>query len=461
MTDDIPLTLRVRRLVSDWVPVVVAGPLFVTLLAGVGTYSTYASTEYETEEIVVSSLNDSTEFDHSAVVRNDSTLWTEGETARDRPLYYTRLMPVLDVNYIYAYDLTGDVESGQGEVTARTDAQLIIRAADEDGATLWRNVRPMASGTTESLAPGERHTATIQVNATQVAQRIGRIESNLGTAAGNVRVTVRTRTAVNGSVAGQDISRDHTSELPLVVRPPTYRVDGPQTVAAGTQLQTETAREVVEPSLLRRVGAPVGLLFGLVALAGLAYGSRTRVIELTEAERERCLLAEKRKQFDEWITRGDIPGVDQYQTVVQVSTLSGLVDLAIDTNDRVIEDEGAFYVLRGREDVAHVYAPSSSSVYGWLFGGFDLDSPGGGSFPEVETAGNGDQGSGADGLDVGSLFDDDGFAGERPAAGEGDGADLFNWQEDAGDEGTETDAPRPGDESDAGVGDDDADSQRE
>jgi len=144
-----------------------------------------------------------------------------------------------------------------------------------------------------------------------------------------------------------------------------------------------------------------------------------------------------------------------------VSTLSGLVDLAIDTNDRVIEDEGAFYVLRGREDVAHVYAPSSSSVYGWLFGGFDLDSPGGGSFPEVETAGNGDQGSGADGLDVGSLFDDDGFAGERPAAGEGDGADLFNWQEDAGDEGTETDAPRPGDESDAGVGDDDADSQRE
>ena len=467
MTDDIPLTLRVRRVVSDWFPVVVAGLLLLTLLAGVGTYSAYASTEYETKEVVVSSLNESTDFGHSALVRNESTIWTEGETVRDRPLYYMRLMPVLDVNYTYAYDLTGEGEGAEGAVTARTEVQLVTHAVDDDGATLWRDVRPLASETTESMSPGERHAVTVPVNATQAARRIGQIESDLGAQVGTIQVTVRARTAVDGSVGDRDVSEEHTSELPLVVRPPTYRVDGAQTVAAGTTLQTETVREPVAGSLLARVGAPVGLLFGLVALAGLVYASRVDMIELTEAERERCLLAEKRKQFDDWITRGEIPGIDQYQTVVKVSSLSGLVDLAIDTNNRVIEDDAAFYVLRGREDVAYVYAPSSSSVHAWLFGGFDFDGSSEVSFPEIGTTGNGGQEPQDEDVDVESLFDDEGFDGTQTRATEREETESFGWEEgtDAGGDGeTEDGDTRSGgvdDTSHDGVGTDDADGRRE
>lgn len=438
MTDEIPLTLRLRRLVSDWFPAVVVGLVVLALLAGVGTYGAYASTEYETEEVVVSSLNESTDFEHSALVRNDSTVWTEGETVRERPLYYMRLMPILDANYTYAYDLRG-VEEGDRNpgVTARTEARLLIRAVNEDGETLWRDVRPLASETAGSLAPGEAHEVSLSVNTTRVARRISRVESDLGARVGDVQVLVRARTSVNGSVAGQDISREHESTLPLVVRPPTYRADGGQTVAAGTPLRTDTIREVVDPPLLTRVGAPVGLLAGLLGLAGLAYASRRDLIELGEAERERCLLAEKRKQFNDWITRGEIPGIDQYQTVVKVSSLSGLVDLAIDTNNRVIEDDNAFYVLRGREDVAYVYAPSTSAVHSWLFGGFDFEDDG--SFPEVETAGNGGDafGGDAEAPDVESLFEDDGFGDSERADG-GDDTDTIEWPdedgEDAGDD---------------------------
>ena len=425
MTDDIPLTLRVRRVVSDWFPVVVAGLLLLTLLAGVGTYGAYASTEYESEEVVVSSLNESTDFEHSALVRNGSTIWTEGETVRDRPLYYMRLMPILDANYTYAYDLS-DAEGEKRDVTARTEAQLVIRALNEDGETLWRDARPLASETSRSLAPGESHDVSLAVNATRVARRISQVESDLGARTGDVQVIVRTRTAVNASVAGQSLSREHTSELPLVVRPPTYRVDAEQTVATGTPLRTDTLREPVGAPLLTAVGAPVGLVVGLAALGLLAYASRRDLIELSEAERERCLVAERRKEFDDWITRGELPGIDQYQTVVKVSSLSGLVDLAIDTNNRVIEDDGAFYVLRGREDVAYVYAPSTSAVHDWLFGGFDFD--GDGSFPEVEAAGTGWQ-SEDGGSDAGSLFDDDGFEG-ADGPGDGDGADIPEWAED-------------------------------
>ncbi len=435
MTANIPTTLRVRRLVSDWFPVVVAGLVLLTLLAGVGTYAAYASTDYETEEVVVSSLNESTDFEHSAVVRNDSTIWTEGETVRDRPLYYMRLTPSLDVDYAYSYDLTGTESASEGgDVTARTEAQLVIRALDEDGETLWRDARPLASETSRSLAPGDAHDVSLSVNTTRVTRRISQVESELGARVGDVQVIVRTRTSVNGSVAGQDLSREHTSDLPLVVRPPTYRVDEEQTLAAGTPLRTDTVREPVETPLLTRAGAPLGLVAGLVAFGALAYASRRDLIELSEAERERCLVAEQRQEFDDWITRGQLPGIDQYQTVVQVNSLSGLVDLAIDTNNRVIEDDDAFYVLRGREDVAYVYAPSTSSVHNWLFGRFDLGTEG--SFPDVETAGNGWTANGGD-SDIESLFDDDGFEGKQ-ASGENEGGDIPEWNESA--EGGEHDS---------------------
>ena len=452
MNDEIPLTLRLRRLVSDWFPAVVVGLVVLTLLAGVGTYGAHASTEYETEEVVVSSLNESTEFEHSALVRNDSTVWSEGETVRERPLYYMRLMPVLDANYTYAYDISGEDGDRDPEVTARTEARLLVRAVNEDGETLWRDVRPLASETSGSLAPGEEHEVSLSVNTTRVARRISRVESDLGAQVGDVQVVVRARTSVNGSVAGQDLSREHESALPLVVRPPTYRVDGAQTVAAGTPLRTDTVREAVQPPLLTRVGAPVGLLAGLLVLAGLAYASQRDLIELSEAERERCLLAEKRKQFNDWITRGEIPGIDQYQTVVKVSSLSGLVDLAIDTNNRVIEDDNAFYVLRGREDVAYVYAPSTSAVHSWLFGGFDFEDDG--AFAEVETAGNGGDafGGGTEAPDVESLFDDDGF-GDTEGADRGDDTDAFEWSEE-GDED-------PGDDLWPGGTEDTGDDSRE
>jgi hypothetical protein len=424
MTTDIPRTLRVRRVVSDWFPVVVVGLVLLTLLAGLGTYSAYASTEYETEEVVVSSLNESTDFEHSAVVRNESTILTKGETVRDRPVYYTRLMPILDVGYSYSYTLTGDEG---GDVTARTEAQLITRAVNEDGETLWRDVRPLASDTSRSLAPDDSHDVSLSVNTTRVATRISEVESDLGARSGDVQVIVRTRTTVNGSVAGQSLSRKHTSELPLVVRPPTYRADGEQTVTTGTTLRTETLREPVTPPLLTRAGAPLGLAAGLISLGVLGYATRRDLVELSAAERERCLVAERRQEFDDWITQGELPGIDQYQTVVQVNSLSGLVDLAIDTNNRVIEDDDAFYVLRGREDVAYVYAPSTSSVHNWLFGGFDLG--GEGSFPTAETAGDGQPtATGSADSEVGTLFDDDGFEGAG-VSGADEGTGVPEWTE--------------------------------
>jgi len=153
----------------------------------------------------------------------------------------------------------------------------------------------------------------------------------------------------------------------VVIRQQTYRTETVETVDTTTPLETEIQQTEIEPSPFSQYGAPASVLLAMVALLGLLVMSYTGRLQLSEAERERCTLHDERTQFDEWISHGDVPSIDQFRVIVKMESLSGLVDLAIDTNNRVIEDDNAYFVIRGQEDTAYVYAPKLSRMYDWLY----------------------------------------------------------------------------------------------
>jgi len=80
---------------------------------------------------------------------------------------------------------------------------------------------------------------------------------------------------------------------------------------------------------------------------GLVYARRKGRLVVTDRERQWLTYRSTREEFDDWITTGRVPDAAVDQSVVEVDTLSGLVDLAIDTDNRVIEDRarGACLVL--------------------------------------------------------------------------------------------------------------------
>lgn len=363
-----PLRLRLRRRLSRYFVVAVVLLVLVVALAGYATYDTHATTEYDTERTVVAAMNESTSFEHSARVVNDSRVWSEGDVAENRPRYYLRLMPELDGTYHYRYDVNG---SADGDLTARTEVTLYLRGIEDDGEgdqeILWETRRPLASATTQSLSPGETHTGTFTLDVRNLTSEIGRIQAELGDPTNNVRVLVRATTDVEGTVDGQDVSERHGSRLPVVVRDSTYWTEQPETVNESTVLDTRVDRTPLQPPPVWRYGAPAALAASILALVGLVGAFVTGRLQLSEREQELCALYDQRTRFDEWISQGDVPSIDQYHSVVKVSSLAGLVDLAIDTNNRVIEDDTGYYVLRGGEDVAYVYAPKISPLHDWLY----------------------------------------------------------------------------------------------
>ena len=109
-------------------------------------------------------------------------------------------------------------------------------------------------------------------------------------------------------------------------------------------------------------------VFGLgIALLVLLIGFRYRgYIELTDKERELVEITQARQRFTEWITTGEFPSEREYDETVLVDDLEGLVDVAIDTNKRVIEDTqlGVFTVLD--DAYIYIYVQPDSAARDWL-----------------------------------------------------------------------------------------------
>ncbi len=156
---------------------------------------------------------------------------------------------------------------------------------------------------------------------------------------------------VTGEINGQQVQRSRELALTLTLdEEGTYRVLGDEE----TTRPTNTTRQVVvenEYGPLRRAGVPALLVLSLLGLLGLVGTRYTGRLDVTAAERDRLAFERARGEFDEWSTA---VGVDRPADPVTVHTLDGLVDLAIDTGERVLEapEYERYYVF---DDRTHDY----------------------------------------------------------------------------------------------------------
>jgi hypothetical protein len=91
-------------------------------------------------------------------------------------------------------------------------------------------------------------------------------------------------------------------------------------------------------------------VLGTLSLAGAAFVSRRSSTDIEAARR-----AVHEQRYAEWISRGSIPmWIGEYH--VSLDTLEDVVDVAIDTNERVVHDEqrGLFAVVN--DGVVYYYS---------------------------------------------------------------------------------------------------------
>lgn len=334
---DSTFELRLRNLWGEYLLVV---GLVGLLAMGAGAWAVadvVADDSPATEERTIQVMEATGSFEDGATVQRDSPAFSSGERLTDRSLYYTSITPVLDGTHRVSYDATGD-----GSLDVETRATLVVRETDED-VVYWEITEPLGSEAAGSLAPGETVETDFSVNVTEdVDRRAASAREDLGASPGSIDARVAVRTSLEGSIDGERVSRTMVSRLGIDSDGTTYRVDGEGGSVSQERVETVTLAPTGPP--LELYGGVALVLFG-TGIVGLTVVGRTRgLLELTQAE-EHALV---REAFDEWITDARLPAGATDRETIPVSSLQGLVDLAIDTDGRVVFDETTGrYVLDG------------------------------------------------------------------------------------------------------------------
>mgnify|MGYP006277099199 CR=1 FL=1 len=336
---------RIRTTLDGQFAAVVFVLVAALLVGGWLTYGAYATTETTVEQERSAQAQYVGAFDHEADVVVDSPVFDAGTTLSNRTAYFTQATPVLDGTFRYSYSAT---DGGNVSVTATVEAVFRSVTDGETGAReYWRVTRPL-NRTTTSLAPGETVRLSFSENVTELLNESRRYDESVGGTPGSLEVAFAADVRTEGTVNGQSVDDARTYRLGLAADDSVYRVDDPGTVTNATQ-QSRTVRTRVQPSAVGRLGGPALLLvglFGLVALGTLRYQGR---LALSEGESAYLEYERDRTEYDEWITAARLPPDARDGPTVEVDSLEGLVDIAIDSDRRVIENG-----TNGREYVAVV-----------------------------------------------------------------------------------------------------------
>jgi len=276
----------------------------------------------------------------SAVVTRNTTLWSEGDRLTDSPVYMLNESPELTVQpETQVQSATGGTPIENGSVTH----ELLLRfEASRNDEPFWNETRlvvrespPIENGTAVS-------NATIDIESYRQRQR--QLERELA-GVGSVELILEFHTEYDTGRHQGTI----TTTAPVTITEEAYWIDGSLSDSATNSYQSGITRttESRSPALIGGLS-----VLGTLALAGAVLVTRRSPADIDAARR-----AVHEQRYAEWISQGSIPmWIGDYH--VALDTLEDVVDVAIDTNERVVHDQqrdlfavlndGVIYYYTGR-----------------------------------------------------------------------------------------------------------------
>lgn len=333
---------------AKWVIAQYGIPIAVVVaLAGVvalgGALSVYTSPSTQKVIETIDQQHFETEMTTSAVVTGETGLYQQGTTLRDRPAYFYNATPQLDVRVRTTVP---------DDRAVAVEQRLVLRhVAERAGQPFWETRRVLATAD-RTIESGETTmNATLEMPAVQ--KRVAERREEIG-GVGTYRTELRLQTAYRTETADGELTPTAT----MVLTDRAYWLEG-DFVANETHPRTEI-RTVTRPPAIGEALVLGGFGVGLLLLAVGVAALQRREFDLDTIEMEIT-----RSRYEEWISRGEIPTKAEKQ-YIPIDTLEDLVDIAIDSNKRVIYDTA--YETYGvvDDDLVYYYTEGDGEFGEWL-----------------------------------------------------------------------------------------------
>lgn len=290
-----------------------------------------------------------------ATVEQASSLYSQGETLSDMPVYVRSYTPTVTLSLV-----TTPPEGQQIQIDQRLS--LVYEARTSSGEVFWQQRQILQR--TKTSTSGEKVVTNATLNISETSREITQLESEIGDA-GQISVYLDVESQYSTLNASGSMNRHGT----IHIREKSYEIEhmtGKNMVGTPEktiQLDASKAARFTLPFVGVLIIPHTTLIFALLGLCGvIGFGVTVVFAERFDPEDEQMALHKAR--YSEWISEGTLPANLEDRTIV-METLEDLVDIAIDSEKRIVYDssQGKYAVVDSQ--IVYLYVENPDQDFLW------------------------------------------------------------------------------------------------
>ncbi|MDF2541558.1 MAG: hypothetical protein K0S47_1276 [Herbinix sp.] len=291
--------------------------------------------------------------------RKNLTIWPEGTLfEQGMAAYFYAAEPELNVTPIIK------ISGLKGETILGTiQSKAIIRAVDDKAQVYWSyplKQSPVQDFTFSEGEPGQESSTEYRseglvLDVSDSYNLLLQICDELMFQNGQFQLVVTSEIDIHGTVDGKNVEKVLLQELPLTLQSANFSVPKVQDVMTSSTLNAVNGNNDDQKSIQAIISKnKIPILSNITLVIFLAI-----LIYLNNRTKSKAAIEHRR--YKEWITEGSVEVKDKF--IINILSLEGLVDLAIDLDRRVIYDSkmNRYYVLA--EDIVYIYNPEHMSGF--------------------------------------------------------------------------------------------------
>jgi len=335
------------------------------VLCGLWTYEASRAV-YEEKDEVVSSYTHHGSYTYTVPVTKANPLYGVGSTLKmGMPAYYFVASPTVEMSFTYSLETTGssDIsgkietmvvatgEEGYGTEEYKTNEsateeygtnESVIEEYGKEERILWQKVFPLKYKEGTETWTGTSVTRNFSLNVSETQSMVKDIQEQLK-CLGGAKIEIVNCVNYTGKINGENVKGTKSFAIPLVIKSSYYEM--PEELEFSQDTNVTKKISVKNSPSLSTIKIPLLLfLLNLVFVGITLLCVKTNKIEpnyIEKLEKERS-----REPFKEFVSKGKLPENVSSLIKVEIGSLQGLVDAAVDMNSRVIYDsESRMYFM--------------------------------------------------------------------------------------------------------------------
>lgn len=304
------------------------------ILCGLWTYEASRAV-YEDEDEVVTFYTHLGSYTYTVPVTKANPLYANGTTLEmGMPAYYFAVSPTVDMSFTYSLEANNpsDIKGKLQTMVVATDKE----GSDEEKKIFWQKGFPLKYKDTDTWT-GTSVTRNFSFNVSEIQSMVKDVQKQLECSE-DATIEIVTRVNYTGKINGESVQGTKDFVMPLVISSSYYQIPEKLDFSQDTNVTKKISVKRVPP--ISTIRTPLFLfLLNLVFVGAILLCVVTNKIEpkyIEKLEKERSC-----EPFKEFVSKGKLPeDIDSF-IKVEISSLQGLVDAAVDMNSRVIYDSKA------------------------------------------------------------------------------------------------------------------------